>query len=272
MDISKLKRWPILLGVIIFVAVVTGVSIFVFAGSNKAQASGSLQSPATGNNTISDSSNIESTASANTAQKDSPNTADAQETKSQPVTSANEPATQQASDFKEFFKDDAFLGDSITEGLSFYDYLDDSRVIAEMGLSITKGIDEADKIIALKPKRVFILIGLNEADDRTSSKVLVDDYTKLVEKLKANLPNSQIYVTSMLPVLENVVKNPHLNNAHIKECNNGLIAMTNKENVNYVNLGSILNDSNKNLYEDDGIHFKSDFYRMWLTYLENLLK
>ncbi|AFM39487.1 lysophospholipase L1-like esterase [Desulfosporosinus acidiphilus SJ4] len=260
MDFSKFKRWPVILGLIICLIAVITVVIFNFTASNKAQASVSATNSAEKSGTA----ELPKDSATNNSQTDL----------TQPQSSASQTASSQpqTSNFKEFFKNDAFLGDSISEGLSFYDFLDDSRVIADKGLSITKGIDEADKIIALKPQRVFILIGLNEADDRTASSTLVDEYTKLVEKLKTSLPNSKIYVTSILPVLENLVKNSHLNNAHIKECNAGLIDMANKENVNYVNLASILNDSNKNLYEDDGIHYKSDFYRMWLTYLENLLK
>jgi len=186
--------------------------------------------------------------------------------------SNSQPVTPENSNYKEFFKDDAFLGDSISEGLSYYDFLDDNRVIAGKGLSIIKGIDESDKIIALQPHRVFILFGVNDIDDRTPSSWLVEQYTTLVVKLKTKLPNSKIYVISILPVLEKLVNNPHINNVHINECNLGLINMASLEDVNYINLGALLNDSNKNLYEGDGIHYKSDFYTLWLDNLESVCK
>lgn len=269
--IGKLKRWPTLT-LIICVLVVVSISIYAFISSNNVKAMSNQDNPKIETNNITKQENntgVEDlSSSAEKATSDSVN--------SIPVVSSVEPQTSNSqpvsTDYKKFFKDDAFLGDSISEGLSFYDFLDDNRVIAEKGLSITKGIDEADKIIALKPSRVFILFGVNDIDDRTRISWIVDQYTTLVVKLKTKLPNSKIYVTSILPVLENLVNNTHINNAHIQACNIALMHMAGQQNVNYINLASLLNDTNKDLYEGDGIHFKSDFYIMWLNYLESISK
>lgn len=268
---GKLKRWSTLL-IIAIIAVITAVLIYVIIfNSNNVKALSNQSTPKVETATATKPQNTDS------ADKTGSSTSSSTNNGVNSVSVSTAPSGTQASgvqstNYKEFFKDDAFFGDSISEGLFFYDFLDENRVVAEKGLSITKGIDEADKIIALKPKRVFILFGVNDIDDRTPSSRLVDQYTTLVVKLKTGLPDSRIYVTSILPVLENIVKNPHINNAHIKECNSGLMNMAVQQNVNYINLASLLNDHNINLYEDDGIHYKSDFYGIWLNYLESIVK
>jgi hypothetical protein len=261
------KRWSTLALIVVCLAVVATTSIYVIMSSYNLKAFSNQSSPKieSGNEQNAESEKTAITGSKNTTANNVASVPIASSVTPKPENSSNQPSTA----YKEFFKDDAFLGDSISEGLSFYDFLDENSVVAEKGLNITKGIDESDKVIALKPKRVFILFGVNDSDDRTPSSWLVDQYTKLVVKLKTKLPNSKIYVTSILPVLEKTVNNPHINNAHINECNSGLKNMAIQQNVNYVNLASLLNESNTNLYENDGIHFKSDFYNMWLNYLEN---
>jgi len=253
---------------------ISSIYLFAFTDSNKVAASSNRNSVEIKDSKVAEQQNIESIkvqeqqkietslVTSNNIEKDPPPSVNPEFIA--PVETPINP------NYSVFFKDDAFLGDSISEGLSYYGYLEDTGVIAGKGLSITKGIDESDKIIALRPKRVFILFGINDIDDRTPSSWLVGQYTSLVVKLKTKLPDSKIYVMSILPVLEGVVENTHINNAHIIECNKGLIQMTNQENVNYVNLGSLLNESNKYLYEGDGIHLKPDFYPLWLNYLENI--
>ena len=280
---SDLKRWPFMVaGGAAVVAI--GIAVFAFVNSKDLKATTSVQSsPPVSAGTAQQQNSKKAGAAATGSAKQSAGTGSSgsagqnasavSPSSAAAASSLNADATSSdEKNFKEFFKNDAFLGDSISEGLSFYDYLDDSRVIAVKGLSITKAIDEADKVIALKPQRVFILLGVNDIDDRTPSSWLIGQYTTLVEKLKTKLPDSQIYVTSILPVLPSLVQNPHINNAHIQECNEGLIKMAAQENVTYVNLASILNSSNTNLYEDDGIHFKSEFYKLWLNYLEGICK
>ncbi|MDP4160913.1 MAG: GDSL-type esterase/lipase family protein [Bacillota bacterium] len=266
------NRWPILALIAGLVVVVIGIGIFSFQRSNQVVANLGTSNEKTNVEELK-KPEIDFTAPDYT-DRDIPQTRDLAHATQSKVSNGQQNFQQSPprnSNYKEFFKNDAFLGDSISEGLFYFDFLDENRVIAEKGLSITKGIDEADKVIALNPNNVFVLFGVNDIDDRTSSSWIVEQYTTLVKKLKTRLPNSQIYVLSILPVLESQVKNPHINNAHIKECNAGLNTMASQEDVHFVNLGLLLNDNNKNLYAGDGIHFKPDFYSLWLNYLEDIL-
>lgn len=170
-------------------------------------------------------------------------------------------------DYKAVFKNDVFIGDSISEGLNFYDYLDDSNVIAKKGMSISAAVGEMDTLVSLNPKNIYVLFGVNDMGATTSSQWIGNKYTDLVHAIKSKLPNANIYIQSIMPVLPKVeTRAPYITNAHIIECNNKIIEMTKIENINYLDIASVVN-TNKNLYEGDGIHFKPQFYPLWLDYV-----
>lgn len=175
------------------------------------------------------------------------------------------------SNYREFFKQDVFMGDSISEGLSFYEYLDENMVVAKKGASVSSAVDNVDTIAVLKPNRIFIMYGVNNMDDTTPSKWFVDQYIQLINAIRQKLPNAEIYIQSVMPVIEKIVhkNNTHINNAHINECNEALKIMAIQQGVNFLNVASILNESNKYLYEGDGTHFISKFYPLWLNYIES---
>lgn len=169
--------------------------------------------------------------------------------------------------YKEIFKNDIFIGDSISEGLNYYEFIDDNNVIAKKGMSISAALNEVDKIVALNPKNIYILFGVNDMGATTSSKWIVEQYTKLIDSIKLKIPDANIYIQSIMPVLPKVEKRaPYITNVHISECNNSLMEMVKKEKINYLDVASVAN-SNQDLYEGDGVHFKSQFYPLWLNYV-----
>lgn len=176
-------------------------------------------------------------------------------------------------DYKSIFNGDVFVGDSISDGLAYYDFIDSSNVIAKLGFTLLKAENEVDKIASLKPKNIYILFGANDMDAKLSSEMFTQRYEKLIKGIKAKSPNSKIYVQSILPVSDKAVKSkPYLNSARINEFNNALKKMAKKENINYVNIASVFKDSNTDLHEGDGIHFKYQFYILWLNYLADNTK
>ena len=46
------------------------------------------------------------------------------------------------SEYNELFQNDLFLGDSITDSLSFYELIDESNVIAKLGFTTKKALEE----------------------------------------------------------------------------------------------------------------------------------
>lgn len=188
--------------------------------------------------------------------------------KTEPAAASVSSTDSASSNFKELFASDIFMGDSISEGLSFYDYLDEKNVDAKKGMSIVNAKNEISSVAKLKPKNIYILYGINDMNDTVSSKWFVDQYRGFIDNLKAQIPQANIYIQSILPVdSSEEKKNPHLNNKHISECNAALMDMAKQEKVSFINIASLINQNDKSLYEGDGTHFKAEFYPKWLKYV-----
>lgn len=173
----------------------------------------------------------------------------------------------------DIFKNDLFLGDSITKGLSSYKVLNDANVCAKVGNTINQVRDMVNSSAITNPKRIFILCGVNNVDKTPNREMFSNNYLQLIHTVKAKFPQSTIYVQSILPILPIAEQNtPYLNNSCIDAYNKIIMNIAESENLTYINLASILNASNKNLYEGDGLHYKSGFYPLWLNYLKDNYK
>ncbi|WP_082789080.1 DHHW family protein [Desulfolucanica intricata] len=184
-----------------------------------------------------------------------------------------DPAVEaQTYNYKEFFKQDVFMGDSITDAIACYGLVEQQNVCAQIGINIDEAAAQVNNIKIANPRNIYLLYGVNDMDDRTPAEWFVEQYRVLVRNVKNRFPNANIYVQSVLPVdttLEQ--RNPHFNNKHINKCNAGLLKMAEEEKVKFLNIAILLNESNKNLYESDGTHLKAPFYNLWFNYLINHL-
>lgn len=175
-------------------------------------------------------------------------------------------------DNKEFFRNAVFMGDSITEALSFYEFLDESKVIAFKGHTVVDAQENVDNIVNLSPESIFILFGMNDLETGINGEEFAKNYGKLIKMLKEKLPNSNIYIHSVLPISEEAQReDPLLATTRIDEFNRAIINMAKNENVNYINISPLLKE-NVDLYEPDGKHAKYHFYELWLDYIKNNIK
>lgn len=174
--------------------------------------------------------------------------------------------------YKEFFKQDVFMGDSITEAISYLDLLDQSNVCAKIGINIDEAKSQIAGIKVNNPRNIYLLYGVNDMDDRSDSNWFVGQYRDLIRSLKVRFPNAKIYVQSVLPVDHKVEqRSPHTNNKYITKCNAALAQMAAEEHVQFIDIASLLKENNKGLYEQDGTHFKAPFYNLWFNYLVDYL-
>ncbi|MBU5483680.1 hypothetical protein KQI86_05010 [Clostridium sp. MSJ-11] len=175
-------------------------------------------------------------------------------------------------DNKTFYKDGLFFGDSIIEGLSFYEVLDEQHVIHKKGLTAFKAKKEVPNIVKLNPKNIFILLGNNDLfNEKLKGDSFIQDYSGLLQDIKEGLPEANIYILSILPVADKAKKeHPFLSDERIEEFNMVLEDMAEKEGLPFINIEPVLNHSEE-LYEEDGIHFKAKFYDELLDYLKKYL-
>lgn len=173
-----------------------------------------------------------------------------------------------AGSFKSQFKNDLFLGDSITKGLVSYNVLESSNVCAQVGIGINKLTSNVVYAANIHPERIFIMCGINDINPNLTEETFSSDYIKLLHTVKSKFPDSKIYVQSILPVLPKLEKaDPNINNSYIIKYNMLLKKIADAESVKYLDTASILNSKNEDLYAEDGLHFKKSFYSLWLNYI-----
>ncbi|WP_420908750.1 GDSL-type esterase/lipase family protein [Brevibacillus humidisoli] len=170
---------------------------------------------------------------------------------------------------KLIFQTSVFLGDSITEGLSYHDVLDEANVLAGAGKTAEFALEDIDELIKRSPKHIFIHLGSDDilwpTDD--PKEYSLKHYATLIGTIKEKLPEASITLLAVTPVTAEVEKKePRYGN--IEAYNQGLQELATQEQVGFVDLSPIL-ANNPDLYDTDGIHFKEAFYPLMLDELKD---
>ncbi|HVE60837.1 MAG TPA: GDSL-type esterase/lipase family protein, partial [Chitinophagaceae bacterium] len=95
-----------------------------------------------------------------------------------------------------------FLGNSITAGTDWSELLKMNN-IRNRGISgdITFGIwERLDEITSGKPKKVFILIGINDISRNIPDSFILKNYRGIIERVKKASPATKIYFHTLMPV------------------------------------------------------------------------
>lgn len=169
------------------------------------------------------------------------------------------------------FENSVFVGDSITEGFAFNGILPEESIIAGAGATAGFIYDDVDDLAAKKPEMVFIMLGSDDllmpVDD--PKELFRNDLTKLVNRIRELLPDCKIYLQSITPVTqEALAQQPRY--ARIGEYNELLRDLADELSIPYVDIG-VLAEENPDLFAEDGVHFKEEFYQLWLEKLSKSL-
>lgn len=202
--------------------------------------------------------------------EDSPPPGTAPVSTSQASSSAAE--ASRASQYAALFQDSVFLGDSITEGLSYHDVLEEANVLAGAGKTAEFAMEDIEELAKRKPKHVFIHLGSDDILWPTDNpqEYSLKHYAALIGAVKDKLPQANVTLLSVTPVTDEAEeKEPRYR--HIKAYNQGLRELADKENVGFVDLSEIVTGSPE-LYDADGIHFKAEFYPRMLELLADRVK
>lgn len=170
------------------------------------------------------------------------------------------------------FKNSVFIGDSITEGFTFNEILPSENVMAGAGATAGYIYEEyMDDLAEKNPDNVFIMLGSDDmlmpVDDPKA--LFKSDMTKLIDKIKEEVPDAKIYLQSITPVTQEAL-NSDGRYKIMDEFNELIRELADKLSVNYVDIAAIINE-NPDLFAEDGIHFKKEFYQLWLDKLAESL-
>ena len=175
-------------------------------------------------------------------------------------------------------KDIIFLGNSITAGAEWSELLQNQHA-RNRGISgdITFGVlERLDEVTEGKPAKVFILIGINDIEHNIPDTMIVQNYRKMITRIKAESPKTKIYFQTLLPVNNEFTQfKKHYNkDEHIAFVNNELKKIAAEEKITLVDLHPHFLDASNKLdkrYTMDGLHLNADGYKVWAEILKQYL-
>jgi len=176
------------------------------------------------------------------------------------------------SSYQPLFQNSVFLGDSITEGLSFNDVLKEGNVLAGAGKTAEFALEDIDELTKRDPKHIFIQLGSDDILWPTDNpkEYSLNNYTMLIEMIKEKLPLAKITLLTVTPVTTEAEKQePRYKN--INDYNQSLKELADKEHTGFIDLSPIFSNGS-NFYDSDGIHFKPEFYARMLDLLKDQVK
>ena len=162
-----------------------------------------------------------------------------------------------------------FLGDSITYGGDWSDLFPNSSAVNRgIGGDSTKGLlRRLDQVVALKPAQIFLMIGTNDLCYNRSIPKITANYQAILERFRDELPETAVYVQSVLPFNDTLFpENGLRNNDEISELNEEIKKLAQQYHYPFIDLTSAFIDEDGRLqkeYTSDGLHLNKAGYLQW---------
>ncbi len=169
----------------------------------------------------------------------------------------------------EKFANSYVLGDSIAQGLYENQALEKSFVTAERDTGVCETEvsminNHVSRAVEIGPQVLFLAYGLNDIKAASGDAQLFGAaYRRVLEELKESLPDTKIYVNSILPVTKEAVEEDGLY-GNIPDYNRKLMEICEEEGVTFIDNGSLVKDE---YYTEDGIHMASEYYGEWVNHM-----
>lgn len=164
------------------------------------------------------------------------------------------------------------LGDSLTNCANWEEIFPGLN-IKNRGISgdTTFGVlDRMNEIVSSQPKKIFILIGINDISLGITKEAILKNYFEIISKIQKDSPKTQIFVQSLLPTNDAFTqfKNHQGKMDKILEVNKELKLLAQRTNTIYVDLFPKFLDEQEKLnvkYTNDGLHLLGKGYQLWAS-------
>jgi lysophospholipase L1-like esterase len=175
--------------------------------------------------------------------------------------------------------DIVFLGNSIIHYCEWAELLNNHHV-KNRGISgdIAEGVyDRLDPIVKGQPKKIFLLIGVNNLSRNYSVDSILTVVGKIADKIALESPRTKLYIHSGFPVNDSFTNYPKHSSkgALIIEYNIGLEKLCKDRGLTFINVYPLLKckDSEKlnPEYTRDGLHLTGEGYKVWKKLLMKYL-
>ncbi|EKD31087.1 MAG: Sialate-O-acetyltransferase [uncultured bacterium] len=189
---------------------------------------------------------------------------------------------QRASLFEELpvkKSDIIFLGNSITHFGEWREIFDNKHV-KNRGISgdIVQGVyDRLDPILKGQPKKIFLLIGINDVSHNVTADSIVRGIAKIAAKIAADSPKTKLYIQSIFPVNESLKMflGATKKGDVVIEINNGLRRLCQDRGLIFIDvysaLKSIDSEALDTRYTNDGLHLMGEGYLVWKSVVSKYL-
>lgn len=183
--------------------------------------------------------------------------------------------------------DIVMLGDSLTEGGDWESYfagwLPEGISVVNRGIvgDDAPGIyDRLHQILPGNPKKIFLLVGVNDISHQITSDSVLVDIEKVVKEIVTRCPDTKLYIQSLLPYnFEKCIyktMNKQDKTMTIRRVNKGLKKMARKYDLKFIYLydyfkapGSLHMDGR---FTKDGLHINQEAYKIWANALKKYVK
>ena len=170
-----------------------------------------------------------------------------------------------------------FLGNSITD-IGEWTEIWHNLKVKNRGISgdNTFGVlARLDEVLSSKPAKIFLMIGVNDISKETPDSIILENYKKIIARVKKESPKTKLYVQSILPTNNDFVEfKRHQNKEeHIVFVNTRLKEICVFEKIFFVDLYTAFLDSLGKLdkkYTNDGLHINGNGYMRWKEILVEL--
>ena len=168
-----------------------------------------------------------------------------------------------------------FLGDSITHEGSWSEYFPGLTVINRGigGDTVQHLLDRFENIVPLDPEKLFLMIGINNLNSGHATEEIIALYGELFDRFDREIPDTRIYVQSVLPTNSEWIFSIDLND--VATLNAFLESEAANRGYRFVNLDPVFADATGQLrteLSNDGIHIGGDGYRVWSEFIDTYVR
>lgn len=167
-----------------------------------------------------------------------------------------------------------FLGNSLTENFEAYFSFKDTLLNFGISGDFTEGIlNRLDQVIEFKPKKIVLMIGINDILEKVPIDTITGNYSKIVGRILKEIPNVKLYIQSNLPVYqrESLITSNDDNMVEVRKLNDFLKELCGQKQIDYIDLFPLFVDEHNQLQPElttDGIHLNEKGYSIWKKELE----
>ncbi|MFZ2193382.1 MAG: GDSL-type esterase/lipase family protein [Candidatus Moraniibacteriota bacterium] len=166
-----------------------------------------------------------------------------------------------------------FLGDSITKREDWNVLFNNSSIINAgiPGNTTDDVLNRLGVITKNKPYKIFLMIGINDLLNGQDVNHVIANYRAILNEIRESSPDTIIYVQSILPVNNNILKSETVENQEIMLVNNEIEKSADGNKIIFIDLYPSFCDSENSLYgkySQDGLHPNSHGYSVWKELIE----